>query len=74
MQMARMIRLCLGLLPSSDLATETSFDSGDTSSTAARITGDEVQAVFSLVEFGVGAATRFAGNVFNYMSVSVGVT
>jgi hypothetical protein len=53
------------LLTTTDLSTETGLDGCDGSSGSARVAGDEVQTVLSFVEFGVGASTGFAGNVFN---------
>lgn len=59
---------CLTLtLSAADLSTETSLDGGDGTTRAARVAGDEVQTVLTLVELGVGAAAGFAGNVFDYI-------
>lgn len=60
---------CLTLSPSAaDLSTETGLDGSDGTTGTARVAGDEVETVFALVEFGIGAAAGFAGDVFNWYS------
>lgn len=53
-----------------DLCGETALDGGDGSAGAARVAGDEVEAVFSLVELGVGGAAGLACDVFDCVDVS----
>lgn len=53
-------------LSAADLSTETSLDGGDRTARSARVAGDEVQTVLSLVELGVGAAAGLAGDVFDW--------
>jgi hypothetical protein len=55
-------------LSAADLATETGLDGGDGTTGTARVAGDEVQTVLSLVEFCVGTAAGFAGDVFDYLN------
>jgi hypothetical protein len=52
-------------LSAADLSTETGLDGGDRPTRTAGVAGNEVQTVFTLVEFGVGAAAGFAGNIFD---------
>jgi hypothetical protein len=52
-------------LSATDLSTETGLDGGDRTTGTAGVAGDEVQTVLTLVEFGVGAAAGFAGNIFD---------
>ena len=53
-------------LPLADLGTETRLDRRHGPSRSARVARDEVQSVLAFVELGVGAAARFAGDVFHY--------
>ena len=53
-------------LSAANLSTETSLDGSDGTTRSTRVAGNEVQAVFSFVEFSVGAAAGFAGNIFNW--------
>lgn len=53
-------------LSATDLSTETSLDGRDGTTGSARVAGNEVETVFTLVELGVGTAAGLAGNVFNY--------
>lgn len=48
-----------------DLGGETSLDSGNTSSGAAVVTGDEVKTVLTLVEFGIGGFAGLAGDILD---------
>ena len=57
-------------LSAADLATETSLDGGHGTAGSARVAGDEVQTVLSLVEFGIGAAAGFAGDIFDCKCIS----
>lgn len=52
-------------LPPSHLSTETGLDGSDTAPTTAGVARDEVETVFSLVEFSIGASTGLAGDVFD---------
>ena len=52
-------------LSAADLSTETSLDGRDGTTRSARVAGDEVQTVLSLVEFCVGAAAGLASDVFD---------
>ena len=52
-------------LSAADLSTETGLDGRDGTTGTARVAGDEVQTVLTLVELSVGTAAGFAGNVFN---------
>lgn len=56
--------LTLSLSPT-DLSTETSFDGSDGTTRSARVAGDEVQTIFTLVEFSIGTAAGLAGDVFD---------
>lgn len=57
----------LALLSSSlaDLGRETSLDGSDGTAGAARVAGDEVESVFSLVELGIRGAASLAGDIFD---------
>jgi len=48
-----------------DLSTETGLDGGDGTTGSARIAGNEVQTVLSLVELCIGAAAGLASDVFD---------
>lgn len=48
-----------------DLSTETGLDGGDGTTRSARVAGNEVQTVLSLVELCVGAAAGLAGDVLD---------
>lgn len=62
----------MSLLPPTDLATETGLDGRDGTTRAARVAGDEVETVLSLVQFRVGASAGLAGDVFNWkMSATI---
>lgn len=56
-------------LSAADLSTETGLDSSDGTTRSARVAGDEVQTVLTLVEFGVGAAAGFASDIFDWMKI-----
>ena len=58
-------RLTLLPLALADLGRETSLDGGDGTPGTARVAGDKVKSVLSLVEFGVWGAAGLAGNVFD---------
>lgn len=51
--------------PLADLCRETRLDSRDGTPGAARVAGNEVQAVLALVELGIGRPTRLAGHVLD---------
>lgn len=53
-------------LSATNLSTETGLDCGDRPTRTAGVAGNEVETVFALVEFGVGAAAGFACNIFNW--------
>lgn len=55
-------------LSATNLSTETGLDGGDRPTRTAGVAGNEVETVFALVEFGVGAAAGFACNIFNDIS------
>ena len=57
-------------LSAADLATETGLDGRHGTARTTGVTGDEVQAVFTFVEFGVWTAAGLAGNVFDFCFVS----
>ena len=59
-------------LSASDLSTETSLDSGNGTTRTARVAGNEVQTVLTLVQLGIGAAAGLASNVFDCLLVSIG--
>ena len=54
-----------------DLGRETSLDGGDGTARAAGVAGDEVESVFTLVEFGIRRAAGLAGDVFDWKRASV---
>lgn len=58
----------LTLLPATlaDLGGETGLDGRDTTSGTAFVAGDEVETVFSLVEFCVWGSAGLAGDIFHY--------
>jgi hypothetical protein len=62
--------LTLHLLSFSDLGRETSLDSGDGPTGSARVAGDEVKTVLSLVQLRIGGAARLAGDVLDWNDVS----
>lgn len=56
----------LRLLSPTDLTTETSLDRRDGTPWATWVTSNKVQSVFTLIKFGIWAAARFAGNIFDW--------
>lgn len=64
---AKSTRLRLTLLPLSltNLGSETSLDTSDRTTRSARVAGNKVQPILSLVEVRVGRTTSFAGNVLD---------
>lgn len=62
------MRTGLTLLSSSlaDLGGETSLDGGDGTARSTGVAGDEVESVFTLVEFGIRRTAGLAGDVFDW--------
>ena len=52
-------------LSAADLGSETGLDSSDRATRSARVASNEVETVFTLVEFGVGAAAGLASDVLD---------
>lgn len=52
-------------LSATDLSTETSLDRGDGTTGSTGVAGNEVETVFTFVEFGIGTAAGLAGDVFD---------
>lgn len=64
-QCAETTRLCLLTLALSDLGRETGLDGGDGTARSTGVTGDEGQAVLSLVELGIWRSAGFASDVLH---------
>jgi hypothetical protein len=60
------IRALTLLSPSlADLGRETRLDGSHTATRSARVAGDEIQSVLSLVEFGIWRSAGLASDVFH---------
>ena len=65
--MTKILSIPLALLSASlaDLSGETSLDGSNTATRSTGVASNEVQSVFSLVEFSVWRPARLAGNIFH---------